>query len=166
MDKQRIKTDLNALQNTSRWGEVELVKSTKLRGILIHDFPYPEGWEPRRADLMLHLPDAYPRQPPDVYVPKPPHLEYTAGTVNRVRIRGSTDDWYKWCIRDVSWTGHSRDLGAFLASIRGSLTNPDEADPFKEPDDPARTDASRTNAERGGDSGGVLDRLLDGGDTA
>lgn len=151
MDTDRLKADVQALQNTTIWGDVELVRSDQLRGILIHEFPYPDGWQPRRADFLLDIPDAYPRQPPDVYIPK--HLEYTAGSVTRLRRHGSTANWWKWCIEDTAWDGRSHDFGAFIGTIQDSLANPDRSNPYHDPDDTG-------DETKRSDSGGLLGRLL------
>lgn len=164
MDEDRLRADLTALQNTSLWGDAQRVETDGIRGILLRNFPYPDGWQPERDAVLLEIPDAYPRQRPDLYVPK--HMRYTAGPVTRVRRGGSTDHFWKWCIADLPWEGRGHDLGAFVASIRDSLENPDSRVPYADaddytPQDTGTADASPTGRPTTDDSASVLSRLFD-----
>ena len=107
------------------------------RRVVIERFDYPEGWNPRFAQLRYDLPETYPRDMPTVYVSS--RVSHESGRPEHLldRIHPPDDDdneWVKWCIREygAGWDPKTDTLVKLTTMMRASLAEPNANNPFEE----------------------------------
>jgi hypothetical protein len=116
MDQQRLVREVNELQQDwpVKW-------SLDKQYVMITKYGYPQGWSPRTAPLFFSLPDVYPRQPPDVFLP--PDMRYKGSTVIH-QLSPNDDGWFKWCIEELDWKPRHHRLMTMVELMNRSLTKP------------------------------------------
>lgn len=116
MDLHRLEDEINTLQQDYRvkW-------SLEDTYVMLIDFDYPNGWEPRSAPLFFSLHDEYPRVPPLVYLP--PEMNYR-GSRPVHQYTQNQDDWWQWCIHEWNWRPSHDTLMRATESMRQSLAQP------------------------------------------
>jgi hypothetical protein len=116
MDLHRLEEEIKLLQQDYRikW---DLNKNY----VMLINFDYPDGWEPRRAPLFFSLHDAYPRVPPLVYLP--PEMTYRNSRPIHQHTR-NRDGWWQWCIDRWNWRPHQDTLIRATETMRLSLAKP------------------------------------------
>lgn len=107
------------------------------RRVVLERFDYPEGWEPRFAQLRYDLPETYPRDIPTVYVSSKISYNGSSPThlLSGLSPREDADNkWSKWCIEDhnVGWDPETDTLVKLTTMMRASLANPYSDNPFEE----------------------------------
>lgn len=123
MDKQRVKQELARLNKrfTATW-------DSDVQAIRILDYPFPRGWMPRKAPLLLVIPESYPQRQPDVCIRAEMHYR---GLVNH-RMRSTLDGWHKWCFHTIDdWDPAYHDVGNVISIIRDSFRNPADDTPYQ-----------------------------------
>lgn len=119
MDIERLKEEVHDLQR-----DYPVKWSLSKQYVMITRFGYPRGWSPRTAPLFLSLPYAYPRMPPEVYLP--PQIEYTRGRAEH-QLHPNEDGWYKWCVERIDWHPEYHTLYTVVELMKRSLMKPNEA---------------------------------------
>ncbi|WP_207587106.1 hypothetical protein [Halomontanus rarus] len=102
--------------------------------LLLENYDYPDGWQPREAPLFIRYPDAYPRMQPAIYIPE--NLHYTQGPVVH-RMQCKFDGWKRWCTHHIPWERFelvtTDDNIDFMDVVRASLAHPSVRNPLQDP---------------------------------
>ena len=108
----------------------QLGRATEVRAeggfvtVVIHDFPMPEGIEPRATALLLRLPPGFPDAAPDMFWVDPPVRgpggSAIPGTESTQTLLDRT--WQRWSrhIQD-QWRPGIDNLATYLAYVRRCL---------------------------------------------
>jgi hypothetical protein len=90
--------------------------------VIIHDFPFPAQYTPRKANLMLRLPAGYPNSNPDMFWTYP-DVRLTSGNfpLSADYHDPGANNWQRWSRHDGTWRPGTDDLRTKLASVRREL---------------------------------------------
>lgn len=123
MDRKRVLAEIGQLEE-----QHELAWDLDEKWVMITDFEYPSGWNPREERLFFSLPHNYPRRYPEVYLP--PGMEYKGGSP--VHLYPPNDDgWHPWCVEKIPWKPGQHNLKTVAQLIDASLRRPNARNPFK-----------------------------------
>ena len=107
--------------------------------LILQDFPYPDGWQPQPADLLLRFPVHYPRMQPAVYIPKKLSWNGPGRTSHILSEKDGPNGWNRWCTHHLDWDiweASSKRRGTpaiveFVGLIWESLANPTVSNPVQ-----------------------------------
>lgn len=119
--------------NSARvWNEVNAIKDKyrteydmQDREVIVKNVRFPEGWQPRRLDVVLELPNTYPQHPPTVYLPD--NIEYQDRRRRRPHILLDTsrrEGHYKLCLHDFAWDPSHHTMISILKLLMEGLRAP------------------------------------------
>jgi hypothetical protein len=100
--------------------------------VIVSHFLLPPGFNCRRTEVLIELPDGYPISPPgvgDSHVYMRPHLRYHNRLLDDLHtsITPGWGDWAWLCYQWISWDAHNDNLITFLEMVRADLTDPPTA---------------------------------------
>ena len=126
MDKIRIKREIRALAEICP----SVTWDLEDEGIVaLEQWLFPPGWQPRTSAIVYDLPDTYPQEQPDAYIPE--EMQYN-GSRPLIMLRAGSDGWSKYCIHDLSdnWVPEHHSLITMTRMIKESLKHPNSQDPW------------------------------------
>jgi len=112
--------DTNFL-NSDFSGQWEELSEAGIKGLLIKDYPLPEGYTPRIANLMLLIPDSYPMGMIDMFYFDPP-IERQDG----IGIAALADEthfnqqWQRWS-RHYEWRPGIDNISTHITYVLNEL---------------------------------------------
>lgn len=102
--------------------DYEIVQANGEVRVTIRDFPFPEQYRPRRANLMLRLPAGYPNANPDMFWTNPEvRLANGKFPLNAGWHDPSASNWQRWSRHSKSWRPGTDNLRTKIASVRREL---------------------------------------------
>jgi hypothetical protein len=92
--------------------------------------PFPAGWHPDTGAIVYDLPDTYPQEQPDAYLPDNMRFE---GERPLIMLRAGPPGWSKHCIHNFrdKWVPEYHSLLTMTRMIKESLKHPNESNPWK-----------------------------------
>lgn len=126
MDKKRVLRESRALTDICQSVSYDLNEGH----VALEMIPFPRGWAPRTGAIVYDLPDTYPQEQPDAYLPQ--QMRYN-GSKPLIMLRSGPDGWAKHCIHDFSdkWVPERHTMVTMTRMIKKSLEHPNERDPWQ-----------------------------------
>ena len=103
---------------SDKWEELTEIGKT---GLLIKDYPLPEGYTPRKTNLMLIIPDSYPVGMIDMFYFNPP-----VARQDGIGIAALADEphfnqqWQRWS-RHYDWRPGINNVSTHITYVRNEL---------------------------------------------
>ena len=110
--------DFLSTDYSDKWEELTEVGKT---GLLIKDYPLPEGYTPRKTNLMLIIPDSYPVGMIDMFYFNPP-----VARQDGIGIAALADEphfnqqWQRWS-RHYDWRPGINNVSTHITYVRNEL---------------------------------------------
>lgn len=102
--------------------QYRLVPNEKGVYLIISNFPFPEVYAPREADLLINIIAGYPNTPVDMFYTNPTIKLVNSGFPNRAAVFQNFDGivWQQWS-RHYDWRPGIDNLRTFISSINNEL---------------------------------------------
>ncbi len=111
-------TDFLNAQYNSRWEELS---EGNTHGLLIRDYPLPEGYTPKNSSLMLLIPDSYPGAMIDMFYFDPPVQREDGAEIERLldEIHFGRQ-WQRWS-RHYDWRPGIDNMSTHITYVSNQL---------------------------------------------
>lgn len=111
-------TDFLNAQYNSRWEELS---EGNTRGLLIRDYPLPEGYTPKNSNLMLLVPDNYPGAMIDMFYFDPPVQREDGAEIEALSYECHFGQhWQRWS-RHYDWRPGIDNMSTHITYVSNQL---------------------------------------------
>lgn len=126
-----------AYKEARRLGEEYPVEYSETdRRVRIRQFRFPDPWDPPFGEVLYLLPETYPNDVPDVYIPT--EMTYGDGGSPKHFLTFSSpsedeSEWGRWCIHkhETGWDPEEDSLLKLTRLLKASLNYPNADNPFQ-----------------------------------
>lgn len=124
IDKKRVKIELRTLAEICQ----ELTWDLNEGWIEMHGLTFPPGWNPRIGALRFELPDTYPGNQPNAYLPA--KMRYR-GRRPHIMLRSGPPGWSKFCLHRLDLDANFDTLVSLVRLIEKAVERPHSKTPTK-----------------------------------